>query len=179
VNLPSRITPGLVAVLRRYQSPGRPVYVVTHFNHPRELAPENHAALAALADAGIVLRNQSVLLAGVNDDAASLEALFRGLADHRVVPYYLHQLDLARGTNHFRVPIERGIALMRSLQGRLSGIALPRYVLDVPGGKGKVPLTHQYLAKADDGTYAVECMTGETVVYREPASAHVAVPPPS
>jgi lysine 2,3-aminomutase len=169
VNLPSRVTPGLVATLRKHQSPGRPVYVVTHFNHPRELAPANVAALAALADAGIVVRNQSVLLAGVNDNAMTLDALLRGLADHRVVPYYLHQLDLAPGTSHFRVPIRRGIALMRELQGRLTGIALPRYMLDVPGGKGKVPLSHQYLATQPDGTYAVECITGETTHYAEPA----------
>jgi lysine 2,3-aminomutase len=168
VVLPSRVTGGLVAVLRRHQGAERPVIVVTHFNHPREIAPENVTALARLADAGISLRNQNVLLRGVNDDATTLAALYRRLVDCRVVPYYLHHLDLAAGTNHFRVPLRRGLAIMRELQGRVTGVALPRYMLDLPGGKGKVPLQHQYLTGNGDGSLDVESPFGETVEYREP-----------
>jgi lysine 2,3-aminomutase len=167
VNLPSRITENLVAVLRRYMDATHPIYVVTHFNHPREIAPENVEAVARLVDAGIVVRNQGPLLKGVNDDSAVLEELLRKLVDIRVVPYYLHQLDLAQGTNHFRVPMERGIELMRSLQGKLTGIAIPRYVLDIPGGKGKVPLSHAF-AEKDGDAWAVETPFGEQVAYREP-----------
>ena len=114
------------------------------------------------------MRNQGPLLRGINDDAAVLAELYKRLVDLRVVPYYLHQLDLARGTNHFRVPIERGIEIMRSLQGKISGIALPRYVLDLPGGKGKVPLVHDYLDRIDEGIYSVESPLGDHVQYHEP-----------
>lgn len=168
VNLPSRITPTLAVLLREAQDATHPVYVVTHFNHPRELASENIAAIASLINAGIVVRNQAVLLRGVNDTVETLRALFKRLTDVRVVPYYLHQLDLARGTGHFRVPIERGIALMRALQGTTTGIALPRYVLDLPGGKGKVPLVEPYLMRQADGTCLAETFTGQRVSYREP-----------
>lgn len=167
VNLPSRITNNLVTLLRRYMDATHPLNIVTHFNHPREIAAANIEAIAKLVDHGIVVRNQSVLLKGVNDDANTLERLFKQLVNIRVVPYYLHQLDLARGTNHFRVPIERGIEIMRELQGRVTGIALPRYVLDIPDGKGKVPLTHSYAAKVGDG-YLLESPFGERVEYSEP-----------
>ncbi len=171
VNLPSRITDALVATLRRHQDATRPIFVVTHFNHPREIADQNVEAIARLVDAGIVVRNQSVLLKGVNDDADTLSELFKRLTDIRVVPYYLHQLDLARGTGHFRVPIERGIELMRSLQGRTTGIALPRYMLDLPGGHGKIPIGHPYLRRKPDGTYEATAPDGRTLTYREPAQA--------
>lgn len=168
VNLPSRITDGLVAVFRRHMDATHPIYVVTHFNHPREIAEENVAAVAKLVDNGIIVRNQSVLLKGVNDSADILEDLFKKLADIRVLPYYLHQLDLAEGTNHFRVPLEQGLEFMRRLQGKVTGIALPRYMLDVPGGKGKVPLGHQYLEKVGGG-WIVETLSGEKAEYREPS----------
>jgi len=166
VNLPSRITENLVSILRRHMDMIHPIYVVTHFNHPREIAEENVAAVAKLADAGIVVRNQGVLLKGVNDSADVLEELFKKLADIRVVPYYLHQLDLAKGTNHFRVPIERGIEIMKELQGRVTGIALPRYMLDLPGGKGKVPVGHGYMEKKGE-KWIIESPFGERVEYRE------------
>lgn len=171
VNLPSRVTDGLVALLRRHQDAMHPIFVVTHFNHPREIADENIAAVAKLVDTGIVVRNQSVLLKGVNDDAKTLAELFKRLADIRVVPYYLHQLDLARGTNHFRVPIEKGIELMRTLQGQTTGIALPRYMLDLPGGYGKIPIGHPYLRQQPDGSYLATSPGGEPITYREPDHA--------
>ena len=167
VNLPSRITDTLIEVFTRYMDSTHPIFIVTHFNHPNEIALESIAALAKLIDAGIVVRNQSVLLRGVNDNAQTLERLFKQLTNVRVVPYYLHQLDLARGTNHFRVPIEEGIALMRALQGKVTGIALPRYMLDLPGGKGKIPLTYPYLTR-QNGIYRAESPFGEVVDYHEP-----------
>jgi lysine 2,3-aminomutase len=139
---PGRITEGLAAALR---SPAKAVYLAVHANHPRELAPAVRACLGRLSDAGISLLSQTVLLRGVNDDAATLEALMRALVECRVKPYYLHHPDLAPGTSHFRVSIAEGQALMRQLRGRLSGLAQPIYVLDIPGGFGKVPVGPTYL----------------------------------
>jgi lysine 2,3-aminomutase len=121
-----------------------------HCNHARELAPATRAALARLADAGIPLMGQTVLLAGVNDDIETLDQLMRALVMARVKPYYLHHPDLVRGTGHFRVSVERGQALMKALRGRLSGLAQPTYVLDVPGGHGKVPIGPAYLGDDPD-----------------------------
>ncbi len=169
VNLPSRITSDLVTLFRRFMDHQHPIYVVTHFNHPREIAPENVEAIARLVDAGIVVRNQGVLLKGVNDTAETLSRLYRDLVNIRVVPYYLHQLDLAKGTGHFRVPIERGIALMRELQGNLTGIAIPKYVLDIPGGQGKIPLQYPFAVSEGLGAYHVENFEGKTFTYHEPS----------
>ncbi|WP_395710233.1 lysine-2,3-aminomutase-like protein [Reyranella sp.] len=139
---PGRVTDELVAALRgRRATP----WLGVHCNHPRELAPPTRAALARLADAGIPLLGQTVLLAGINDDVETLDQLMRALVTARVKPYYLHHPDLVRGTGHFRVSIERGQALMKALRGRLSGLAQPTYVLDVPGGHGKVPVGPGYL----------------------------------
>ncbi|MEI6511467.1 MAG: KamA family radical SAM protein [Candidatus Uhrbacteria bacterium] len=185
VNLPSRITDNLIEIFRRHQDATHPIYVVTHFNHAREIAKENVEAIAKFVNAGVVVRNQSVLLRGINDDTATLTTLFKTLTNVRVVPYYLHQLDLARGTNHFRVPIAQGIDLMRRLQGTVTGIALPRYMLDLPGGKGKVPLAHPFIRPSqvspphrEEGSGVVDAHGldwtadspfGETVQYREPS----------
>jgi lysine 2,3-aminomutase len=121
-----------------------------HCNHARELTSAARAALSALADSGIPLMGQTVLLHGVNDDVETLEQLMRALVTARVKPYYLHHPDLVRGTGHFRVTIERGQALMKALRGRLSGLAQPTYVLDVPGGHGKVPIGPAYLGDDPD-----------------------------
>lgn len=144
---PSRVTDELVAAVR----PRRAAFwLAVHCNHPRELAPATRTALARLADAGIPLMGQTVLLAGINDDAATLEQLMRALVAARVKPYYLHHPDLVRGTSHFRVSIAHGQELMRTLRGRLSGLAQPTYVLDVPGGHGKVPVGPAYLGDDPD-----------------------------
>jgi lysine 2,3-aminomutase len=135
--LPERITPALAALLGRHA----PLYLTTHFNHPRELTPVAAEACTRLAGAGVPLANQTVLLRGVNDDPKILAALCDGLLRLRVRPYYLHQLDPVRGTGHFRVPIERGLELVTALRQRVSGLAVPHYILDLPGGKGKVALT--------------------------------------
>jgi lysine 2,3-aminomutase len=138
---PGRVTPRLVAALRAE----KPVYVSIHANHPRELTPAARTACARLADAGIPLLGQSVLLRGVNDDVATLTMLFRGLVAMRVRPYYLHHPDPAPGTASFRLSLAEGQALVRELRGRLSGLCQPSYVLDVPGGYGKVPVGPSYV----------------------------------
>ncbi len=143
---PTRITKGLIDLLKAC---GKTVYVVLHANHPRELTPEAGAACARFIDAGIPMLSQSVLLRGVNDDIATLTNLFRAFVECRIKPYYLHQLDLAPGTSHFRVPIAEGQALMRALQGHISGLCLPRYMLDIPGGHGKVPIESSYVTDHD------------------------------
>jgi lysine 2,3-aminomutase len=138
--LPSRITRSLCRGLGLRQ----PLWGVVHINHPRELSAECSEALRRLASAGVPLVSQTVLLAGVNDNEAVLEELFRALIARRVKPYYLFQADLAEGTGHFRVPPRRGREIMKTLRGRLSVLALPEYALDLPGGGGKVPLTPSY-----------------------------------
>jgi lysine 2,3-aminomutase len=140
---PGRITPELVAAMKPNRAA---MWLAVHANHARELTGEARDALGRLADAGFPLMGQTVLLAGVNDDADTLEALMRAFVTARVKPYYLHHPDLVRGTGHFRVSIERGRELMKKLRGRLSGLAQPTYVLDVPGGHGKVPIGPGYLS---------------------------------
>ncbi len=164
VTLPMRITPELVRALRPYH----PIWVMTHFNHPKELTRESIAACTRLADAGFPVMNQTVLLAGINDDAATLEALFRGLVRARVRPYYLLQTDPVRGTSHFRTPLARGVALISELQGRLTGIALPKLICDTPGGRGKVPLVPDYVVRRDGGRTVLRTFRGEEVAYVDP-----------
>ena len=137
---PRRVRPGLVAALAAEKA----VYVVVHANHPRELTDTVRGAIGRLTRAGIPVLSQSVLLRGVNDDPAVLEALFRGLVAMRVKPYYLHHPDLARGTAHFRLGIEEGQRLIGALRGGVSGLSQPSYVLDIPGGHGKVPIGPHY-----------------------------------
>ena len=141
---PTRITCDLVAALK---SSGKTVWVALHSNHPDELTPAAEAACAHLVDAGIPMVSQTVLLKGVNDDPATLEALMRRFVELRIKPYYLHHPDLAPGTAHFRSTIAEGQALMRDLNGRVSGLCQPTYILDIPGGHGKAPLGPCYLGK--------------------------------
>ncbi|PID76599.1 MAG: lysine 2,3-aminomutase [Deltaproteobacteria bacterium] len=141
--LPMRITPSLVKILTKYQ----PLYINTHFNHPMELTSKARLACERLADGGIPLACQTVLLKNINDDSRILKKLFYGLLKMRVRPYYLFQADLTQGTNHFRTATQTGINIMRDLIGSVSGMAVPTYALDAPGGKGKIPLTPQYILK--------------------------------
>jgi lysine 2,3-aminomutase len=143
---PERITPDLIASLK---APGLTAWVAIHANHPRELTGEAGSALARLADAGIPLVSQTVLLRGVNDDADTLAALMRAFVEARVKPYYLHHADLAPGTAHFRTTIAEGQALVAALRGRVSGLAQPTYVLDIPGGHGKVPVGPAYYGSGE------------------------------
>lgn len=161
---PERITPELVAALR---ASGKTVWVVLHVNHAREFTEAGRAALALLANAGVPLLSQSVLLRGVNDNAPALEALLRACIENRVKPYYLHQGDLAPGTSHLRTTIAEGQALMRDLRGKLSGIAQPAYVLDIPGGFGKSPIGPNYICDDPErpGGALVTDPTGATHPY--------------
>jgi lysine 2,3-aminomutase len=162
---PERITDAMVAALK-----GRPAtYVVVHTNHAQEMTAAACAALARLVDAGLPLLSQSVLLKGINDSVAALEDLFRTLIRNRVTPYYLHHCDLARGTHHFRTTLAEGQALMAALRGRLSGICLPTYVLDIPGGHGKVPVGRGYLEPAGEGAWRVTDWRGQVHDYTDPA----------
>jgi lysine 2,3-aminomutase len=140
---PAAVSPELIEALT---CPGKAVYLAVHANHPRELTPEARAACARLTGAGIPLLSQTVLLKGVNDDVETLGALMRAFVETRIKPYYLHHPDLAPGTAHLRVTIEEGQALMRALRGRWSGLCQPLYVLDIPGGHGKVPVGPGYLS---------------------------------
>lgn len=138
VTLPSRVTEDLVRAITRE---GRfRTFVVTHFNHPRELTAESRAGIARLRAAGLVVLNQSVLLRGVNDRAATLRDLYRGLGDEGVLPYYLHHCDLVAGAEHFRLSIAEGRKIWTELRGTLAGYLIPEYILDTPGGWGKVPI---------------------------------------
>jgi lysine 2,3-aminomutase len=143
---PTRISPGLVDALK---VAGATTWVALHANHPRELSAEVRAACARLVDAGIPMVSQSVLLRGINDDAATLAALMRAFVECRIKPYYLHHGDLAPGTAHLRATLAQGQELMRTLRGRVSGLCQPDYVLDIPGGHGKAPVGPQYLATQD------------------------------
>ncbi|MCX7983444.1 MAG: KamA family radical SAM protein [Bacteroidetes bacterium] len=139
--LPQRITPKLCRMLKKYH----PLYINTHFNHPWECTPEAERACALLSDAGIPLGNQAVLLKGVNDDPDIMLELHRKLLKMRVRPYYIYQADLTKGTNHFRTPVRVGLEIMDKLRGHTSGLAVPYFVIDAPGGGGKIPLLPQYV----------------------------------
>lgn len=164
VALPQRITLELVQALREFH----PIWVMTHFNHPRELCPASRAALARLADHGFPVMNQAVLLRGVNDNPETLTELFRGLVRERVRPYYLLQTDPVRGTSHLRTPVQTGIDIMEALQGRLSGIALPKLIMDTPGGFGKIPIGPEYVLERGGGRTLVRTPRGVTVEYFDP-----------
>jgi lysine 2,3-aminomutase len=139
--LPHRITPDLLNMLKKYH----PLYINTHFNHPVEITPESSLACKMIADAGIPLGCQTVLLKGVNDDTAIIMDLMKRLLAIRVKPYYLFQADLVKGTSHFWTPLTKGIEIMEGLQGNISGIGVPRFVIDLPDGGGKIPVLPEYI----------------------------------
>ncbi len=162
VAAPERITDELIRVLSDRRAT---IYIAVHSNHVRELSDDAIAACDRLTRANIPLVGQTVLLRGVNDTIESLEALFRAMVRARITPYYLHHPDLAPGTSHFRVSIETGQTLMKELRGRVSGLALPTYMLDIPGGHGKVPVGPNYVAKSPDGSALVEDVNGRSHAY--------------
>lgn len=165
IAIPERIDDDTIAALRIPIDRGKATYVVVHCNHPRELTTPARAALARIVDAGIPVLAQTVLLKDVNDDAATLEALFRALVRARVKPYYLHHPDLAPGTSHFRVALEDGQRLVAALRGPVSGLCQPTYVLDVPGGFGKVPVGPTYTQPDPNGRVLVTDPNGGTHRY--------------
>jgi lysine 2,3-aminomutase len=160
VTLPERITLRLCRMLKRYH----PLYVNTHFNHPLEITPESVEACSRLADAGIPLGNQTVLLRGVNDDQEVMKKLMQKLLTIRVRPYYLHQMDLVKGTGYFRTSVEKGLKIMAGLRGHTSGMAIPYYMIDLPGGKGKVAILPDDI-KRKGGTLFIRNYHGEVVEY--------------
>ncbi len=164
VFLPQRITPELVAMLRQFH----PLWMNIHFNHAKELTPEVAEALARLADAGIPLGAQTVLLAGVNDSPEVMKELVHKLVRNRVRPYYLYQCDLVEGAGHFRTTVSKGIEIIEGLRGHTSGYAIPTYVVDAPGGGGKIPVMPQYLISQAPGKVVLRNFEGFITTYDEP-----------
>lgn len=164
VVMPMRITSELTDMLKKYQ----PIWINTHFNHPRELSADAEKACSAIVDAGIPLGNQSVLLRGINDDAETMKRLLLGLVHMRVRPYYLYQCDLSKGIGHFRTKVETGIDIMHELTGNISGYALPKYVIDAPGGGGKIPVAYEYVVSRNDREVVLENYCGKIYRYPQP-----------
>ncbi|MEN6386181.1 MAG: KamA family radical SAM protein, partial [Phycisphaerales bacterium] len=173
VVLPMRVTDKLVNMLKKYH----PLWINTHFNHPNEITPQSKEACAKLADAGIPLGNQTVLLAGVNDDARIIEKLCRGLIAMRVRPYYLYQCDLVRGVEHFRTSVRKGIEIMDYLRGRVSGIAIPTFVVDAPYGGGKIPILPNYIVSMSPSHTVLRNYQGLLVNYPEPCIQQIPARP--
>ncbi|MEM7494792.1 MAG: KamA family radical SAM protein [Myxococcota bacterium] len=158
---PTRITTGLIEMLRRHQ----PVYVLTHINHPNELSEQTQVAMTALVDHGIPVLNQTVLLRGINDNAAVLAKLFRSLTRLRVRPYYLHQCDVMRGTAHYRVPLDAALQIVGQLRGHVSGLCMPTFVVDVPDGHGKVPLAPDPVVRRGEDHIVLRGFAGGEAAY--------------
>ena len=166
VVLPYRITSDLVNVLKKHH----PLWINTHFNHPREITSSSKEALAMLADAGFPLGNQSVLLADVNDCPRIMKSLVHKLLQNRVRPYYLYQCDLSEGLSHFRTPVGKGIEIMEGLIGHTTGMAVPTYVIDAPGGGGKIPLMPNYIISWSTNKVVLRNYEGVITTYKEPDS---------
>ncbi len=166
VVLPQRITPALVRVLRKHH----PLFLNTHFNHPDEITETSAKACARLADAGIPLGNQTVLLRGVNDEPAVMKRLMQKLLSIRVKPYYIYQADLVQGTDHFRTTVEEGVEIIRALRGHTSGMGVPAYVIDAPGGGGKIPILPDYLQSLGSEVLLKNYL-GESYAYQNAAPA--------
>ncbi|MDR3210854.1 MAG: KamA family radical SAM protein [Planctomycetota bacterium] len=159
--LPMRITPALTKLIRKHH----PVWMSLHFTHPAELTPETAEACARLADAGAPLGSQTVLLRGINDDAGTLRTLMTGLMKIRVRPYYLYQCDPIAGSAHLRTPVEKGVEMIEALRGHVSGYAVPQYVIDAPGGGGKIPLLPKYRLSCQDGDLSLRNYQGKVFHY--------------
>ena len=162
--MPQRITPELCAMLKKYH----PVWLNTHFNHPNEITPDSRRACEMLADAGIPLGNQSVLLAGVNDCVHVMKRLVHELVKIRVRPYYIYQCDLSMGLEHFRTPVSKGIEIIEALRGHTSGFAVPTFVVDAPGGGGKIPVMPEYLISMSPDKVILRNFEGVITTYSQP-----------
>jgi lysine 2,3-aminomutase len=174
VFLPQRITPELCAMLKKYH----PLFISIHSNHPRELTTEVREAVGRLADAGIPLGNQSVLLRQVNDDAVTMRAQVQKLLMCRVKPYYIYQCDLITGSAHLRASVRKGLEIMESLRGHTSGYAVPQYVIDAPGGGGKVPINPEYVLSRNKDRVIIRNFEGKIFEYPEAADGTPQVAPP-
>ncbi len=162
--LPMRIDEELLSMLRKYQ----PIWINVQFNHVRELTPESERACQMIADAGIPLGNQSVLLRGINDSVPAMRDLLLRLVHNRVRPYYLYQCDLTEGISHFRTRVETGVDILHALQGHISGFAVPKFVIDAPGGGGKVPIGYNYIHECGEREIVFENYEGNEYRYPEP-----------
>ncbi|MBQ0016702.1 MAG: lysine 2,3-aminomutase [Bacteroidales bacterium] len=165
---PQRITDNLCNMLKKYH----PIWINTHFNHPNEMTPESSAALAKLADAGIPLGNQTVLLRGVNDCVHVMKRLVHQLVKNRVRPYYIYQCDLSMGLEHFRTPVSKGIEIIEALRGHTSGYAIPTFVVDAPGGGGKTPVMPNYVISQSPNKVILRNFEGVITTYTEPREYH-------
>ncbi len=161
--LPQRVTPNLCTILKKYH----PLFINTHFNHPDEITPESTKACSLLADAGIPLGCQTVLLKGVNDDPEVMKKLVQKLVSIRVRPYYIYQADIVKGTNHFRTKVQKGLEIYKALRGFTSGLSVPTYVIDAPGGGGKIPILPEYMILLDDEKAVLRNYEGEEFVYKQ------------
>jgi len=170
VVMPQRITDDLVNMLKKYH----PIYLNTHFNHPKEITAEAREACAKLSDAGIPLGNQSVLLRGINDDPVIMKKLVHKLLSIRVKPYYIYQCDLSLGISHFRTSVSRGIEIIENLRGHTTGLAVPTFVVDAPGGGGKIPVMPNYLISLGDGRAVLRNYEGVITTYTWPLPNAVA-----
>ncbi len=164
VVLPQRINDSLLDILKKYQ----PIWINTHFNHPQELTPESRLAIAKLVNNGFPVSNQSVLLKGINDHIDVMKELLHKLVKNRVRPYYLYQCDLSKGISHFRTPISKGIEIVESLRGHTSGLCIPTYVVDAPGGGGKIPVNPNYIISMAPNRVVLRNFEGHISVYTEP-----------
>jgi len=169
VVLPQRITPRLLRVLKKF----RPLWLSIHFTHPDELTPETSAACSLLADAGIPLGSQTVLLKGINDSVSTLKPLFQGLLKIRVRPYYLYQCDPIHGSSHFRTSVDKGLEMIEGLRGHTTGYAIPQYVIDAPGGGGKIPLLPDYFQGRDNGDVILRNYEQKMFRYPDPNPAGI------
>lgn len=164
VVMPMRITPELMAMLKKYQ----PIWINTHFNHPRELTPDSIKACAEIVDAGIPLGNQSVLLKNINDSTEIMKELLLKLVKARIRPYYLYQCDLSKGLGHFRTKVDTGIEMIQNLTGTISGYAVPKFVIDAPHGGGKIPINPDYIITKDDKEIVMRNYEGKVYTYPQP-----------
>lgn len=167
--LPQRITPELCEMIKKYH----PIYVNTHFNHPWEITEESTKACTMLADAGVPVGCQTVLLKGVNDDPEVMRELMKKLLAIRVRPYYIYQADLTKGANHFRTPIDVGLEIMDHLRGHISGLAVPQFVIDAPGGGGKIPLLPDYVLARDKEKIILRNYKNEVFEYPDVQEEHI------
>jgi lysine 2,3-aminomutase len=167
--LPQRVTPQLCEMLKKYH----PIYVNTHFNHPWEITPESTKACTMLVDAGVPVGCQTVLLKGVNDDPEVMRELMKKLLAIRVRPYYIYQADLTKGANHFRTPLDVGLEIMDNLRGHISGLAVPQFVIDAPGGGGKIPLLPEYVLARDKEKIILRNFKNEVYEYPDVQEEHI------
>lgn len=164
VVMPMRIDEELLSMLKKYQ----PIWINTHFNHPKEITEYSEKACRMIVDAGIPLGNQTVLLKGINDTTDTIKELMLKLVHNRIRPYYLYQCDLSKGISHFRTRVETGIRIIHELQGFISGFAIPKFVIDAPGGGGKIPISYNYVLSNSDREYILENYEGDKYTYPQP-----------